>query len=89
MAEAEEFLRDHPAVQQRFDRVAELIDGFETALAMELLATVHWVAAREGAITPDEAIIKTYAWGERKRMFKEEHIRIAWKVLHDKGWLPA
>jgi hypothetical protein len=66
-----------------------LIDGFETAFGMELLATVHWVATREDATTPEEAIAKTYAWGNRKRMFQEEHIRIAWKVLNDKGWLGA
>jgi len=87
MAQAQEFLKDHPAVQSRFDRVGELIDGFETAFGMELLATVHWVVTREGAVTPDHAIAKTYAWGDRKRMFQEEHIRIAWKVLNDKGWL--
>jgi len=89
MAQAEEVLKDHPAVQQRFNRVGELIDGFETAFGMELLATVHWVATREDATTPEEAIAKTYAWGNRKRMFQEEHIQIAWKVLNDKGWLSA
>ena len=35
MAQAEEVLKDHPAVQQRFNRVGELIDGFETAFGME------------------------------------------------------
>lgn len=89
MAQAEEFLKDHVAVRERFDRVGELIEGFETAFAMELLATVHWVATREGAVTPEEAITKTYAWGPRKQMFQEAHIRIAWKVLNDKGWLAA
>lgn len=89
LAEAEEFLTNHPTVRDRFDRVANLIDGFETAYGMELLATVHWVATREGAKTVDDAIAKTYAWGERKQMFQEEHIRIAWQVLNDRGWLAA
>jgi len=89
MAQAEEFLKDHPAVQQRFDHVSKLIDGFETAFGMELLATVHWVGTREGAATPEDAIARTYAWGERKKMFQEEHIRIAWKALGDRGWLSA
>lgn len=88
ITEAEEFLKDHPAMRARFDRVGDLIEGFETASGMELLATVHWVAAREGAATAEEAIAKTYAWGERKRMFEENHIRIAWLTLEEKSWLP-
>jgi len=43
--------------------------GFETPFGMELLATVHWVCAREGAKTAEEAIELTYAWNERKRAF--------------------
>jgi O-acetyl-ADP-ribose deacetylase (regulator of RNase III) len=84
---AEEFLSDHPRIHQRFNRVANLIEGFETPFGMELLATVHWVAAHEKAITMQQAIEKTYAWNERKRMFKEQHIQIAWTMLDRKGWL--
>lgn len=85
--EAEHFLQTHAETCQRFDRVADLISGFETPYGMELLATVHWVATRENASTPDEAVTKTYAWNERKLMFREEHIRLAWSVLHSKNWL--
>ena len=54
---------------------------------MELLATVHWVARQETASTADEAVAKVYAWNDRKRMFREQHIRIAWELLGGKGWL--
>jgi len=87
MEVAEEFLADHPDVRKRFDRVVDLIKGFETPLGMELLSTVHWVATREGASSVAEAIDKTYAWNPRKGMFKRQHIRVAWDVLRDKGWL--
>ena len=86
-AQAETFLKHYDDTQKRFKRVVNLISGFETPFGMELLATVHWVATREGAATADEAILKTYAWNDRKRMFQEEHIRIAWEVLEQKGWL--
>ncbi len=86
-AQAEAFLKKYPYTRKRFDRVADLIEGFETPFGMELLSTVHWVAAHEGAKAPDEAVSKTYAWNARKRMFKEEHIRIAWHVLVRKNWL--
>ena len=67
--------------------MADLIEGFETPFGMELLSTVHWVAAHEAATTPEQAIQKTYAWSDRKRMFREQHIRTAWTVLERKGWL--
>jgi len=85
--QAEEFLQAHPATQERFDRVVDLINGFETPYGMELLSTLHWVAIHEGASEPDEAIAKTYAWNDRKRMFRPAHIHKAWDVLHRKGWL--
>ncbi|MGH8055640.1 MAG: type II toxin-antitoxin system antitoxin DNA ADP-ribosyl glycohydrolase DarG [Candidatus Entotheonellia bacterium] len=83
------FLRDHPATQERFDRVGKLMAGFETPFGMELLATVHWVARQEGAASADEAVERTYAWGERKRMFTAAQIHIAWKALSEHGWLEA
>jgi hypothetical protein len=54
---------------------------------MELLSTVHWVCTHEGASSEEETIQKTYAWNDRKRMFKEQHIRLAWNTLQSKGWL--
>ena len=43
--DAENFLEDHPATLKRFNRVADLVEGFESSFGLELLATVHWVAA--------------------------------------------
>lgn len=86
-ARAESYLADHPETRQRFDRVSDLVEGFETPFGLELLSTVHWVATRESASTADEAIAKVYAWNKRKRMFEERHLRVAWDVLHRKGWL--
>ena len=85
---ADRYLTNHFLTRKRFNRVADLINGFETPFGMELLSTVHWVATREDAKTAEEAIDQTYAWNERKRMFQEEHIRIAWKILEKKEWLP-
>ena len=86
VSQAEAFLQDHPATRDRFGRVADLIEGFETPFGMELLSTVHWVVARENALTLDEAVSQTYAWNNRKRMFEEDHLSVAWELLKDKGW---
>jgi O-acetyl-ADP-ribose deacetylase (regulator of RNase III) len=87
--EAEAFLNDHAETRARFERVGQLIEGFETPLGMELLATVHWVNSREGARTVEEAVADTYAWNERKRIFGEEQIRVAWEALERHGWLAS
>lgn len=89
VAVAEEFLKDHPEVHERFDRVARLIEGFETPFGMELLSTVHWAATHERAPSVAEAVEKVYAWNARKQMFKPDHIRIAWDTLSREGWLTA
>ena len=85
---AEHFLTDQPGTRERFDRVVRLIEGFETPFGMELLATIHWVAAREAAASPEEAVAKTYAWNEgKRRMFTPEQIRAAWEAMRERGWL--
>lgn len=86
-AQAERFLVDHPETHERFQRVESVIEGFETPLGMELLATVHWVASREAATTPDEAVEKVHAWNDRKLMFTPDHIRSAWTTLDEGGWI--
>ncbi len=85
--DAEEFLKGHSDTRARFDRVADLVEGFETPFGLELLSTVHWVATREGATIADDVIARTYAWNDRKRRFSPEQIRLAFNVLTKKGWL--
>ncbi|MBI5426651.1 MAG: macro domain-containing protein [Nitrospinae bacterium] len=87
VAIAEKFLEGHPATRSRFDRVTDLIQGFETPYGMELLSTVHWVMTREGASDDNEVASKVYSWNDRKKMFPEKHIRIVIEVLRKKGWL--
>jgi len=89
VAAAEEFLKDHPKVHERFDRVAKLIEGFETPFGMELLSTVHWVATREGADILNKVAERTYSWNDRKRMFSSQHLQVAWDILKENGWIEA
>jgi O-acetyl-ADP-ribose deacetylase (regulator of RNase III) len=84
---AEHFLSTREDTRQRFERVGQLIEGFETAFGMELLATVHWVISKEGAGTPEAAIERVHAWNPRKQMFEPRQIRLAWERLNQTGWL--
>jgi O-acetyl-ADP-ribose deacetylase (regulator of RNase III) len=85
--DAEAQLANEESTQSHFNRVADLVDGFETPYGLELLATVHWVATREGATTADDAADKVYNWNERKKAFTRRQVAIAFKALDEKGWL--
>ena len=87
VTDAEKFLADKDATVSRFDRVGELVEGFETPFGLELLATVHWVATHENATSSDKAVAKVYAWNARKMRFSPRQIGIAFETLSAKGWL--
>ena len=84
--EAAAYLAEHPKSRERFDRVAALVEGFESPFGLELLSTVHWVMKHERPRTPDDLVACTYAWNERKRQFTPRQIGIAADVLTTKGW---
>lgn len=89
---AHEFLaqaRSGGEEDERLARVVKLIEGFESPYGMELLASVHWVAASDGAATLEQAVERIHAWSDRKRkQMSHEHIAIAWRRLAELGWLP-
>ena len=87
--DAEELLKERAITRERFDRVGQLVAGFESPFGLELLATVHWVASRGGATTSEEVVAQTYAWGERKRRFTADQLGLAYDVLRRQGWLDS
>jgi O-acetyl-ADP-ribose deacetylase (regulator of RNase III) len=87
--DAEDFLKDEAETVKRFDRVGDLVEGFETPFGLELLATVHWVVSREKALNLDEVVAKVHGWNSRKTRFSPRQIGIAFETLRSKGWLAA
>lgn len=85
--EANQFLAHHKATRDRFDKVADLVEGFESPYGLELLSTVHWVAKVSKARTIDEVEQRVYAWNDRKRQFTSRQIELAMDVLTRKGWV--
>jgi O-acetyl-ADP-ribose deacetylase (regulator of RNase III) len=84
--EANEFLARKTDTVERINRVAELVDGFETSFGMELLATVYWVAKNEAKTIP-EIISRTHEWGIQKHKFSQRQINLAAERLADQGWI--
>jgi O-acetyl-ADP-ribose deacetylase (regulator of RNase III) len=85
--DADAFLIEHALTRSRFDRVSDLVEGFETPFGLELLSTIHWVANHEGAADAESTVALTYAWNDRKKQFSTRQIGLALDVLTKKGWL--
>ncbi|WP_198368519.1 type II toxin-antitoxin system antitoxin DNA ADP-ribosyl glycohydrolase DarG [Roseomonas rosulenta] len=81
------FLDAAAETRARFDRVARLVEGFETPFGLELLSTVHWVALDAPGVSPEEIVRRVHAWNERKRRFSPRQITLALETLTAQGWL--
>lgn len=83
------FLADQSQTRERIERVAELVEGFETPLGLELLATVHWTMRRDGASDLESVTGAVHRWSERKKRFTPHQIGVAVAALSRRGWVPA
>ena len=92
LAEAEEFVKasGHAMLEKHVERVAQLIEGFQSPYGMELLATVHWVASREAGVrTFEQVLVAVKSWNERKAsIMQDAHLHAAWDRLVAQRWLP-
>jgi O-acetyl-ADP-ribose deacetylase (regulator of RNase III) len=93
LAQADAFVAEAGDEQltQHVERVARLIEGFQTPYGMELLATVHWVATRDELATEPAAALRAIgAWNVRKQgLMQAAHVQAAWERLRPEGWLRA
>ena len=86
-ADAAAFLEKRTETNARINRVAELIDGFETPFGMELLSTVHWIVKNDETTEKNTVVESMYNWGENKRKFSPRQIEIAIECLSRNGWI--
>lgn len=57
-------------------------DGYESAYALEVLASVAYVRSQEPGISLDDSIRRIESWSQRKKdLFKREHIQPAYQHL--------
>jgi hypothetical protein len=77
-------------------RVGRLIEGFETPLGMELLATVHWVATNQCLGKDLDCVMNGIAewepqqpsWNARKQaLMPRPLVAAALKRLEQESWL--
>ena len=85
--DAAKFLETHQETKKHFDRVSDLVEGFESPFGLELLSTVHWIVKNGTMSSTKEVIEQTYTWIERKQQFTPRQIELALNVLVNKGWV--
>lgn len=72
--------------RQLVDPTLRLTAGFEGSYELELLASVHWVIANQGADDTATATELVRGWTERKgRLFTDSHVAAAMAHLRDVG----
>ena len=81
------FLKNKAETQARFERVSNLVEGFESPFGLELLSTVHWIVSKEQVQTVDDVVARTYAWNSRKKQLSRRQIALAVDVLSRQGWI--
>lgn len=86
LPELKDFVQKQFSAEQRarLSNLVKLIDGFESALSLEILSTVDFVKRENPGIDRDGIVDKIYNWSDRKRkLFQPKYIDIAAGHLSD------
>ena len=83
----ERFFERRDETRERFERVVDLVAGFESAFGLELLATVHWILDHETDGPMEDVVARTHAWDERKKQLSPRQIGLAADTLIEKSWI--
>lgn len=87
---AEDFLQQngYEDATKAITKLGHLIEGYESPYGLELLSSIHWLAAHEGHAPVEKIIIELIAWNSEKRgRFSENSIRSAFERLESDGIL--
>lgn len=70
----------------RLKNLFKVIEGFESSLSLEILASTHYLKSSDPGMTEDQLFSKIQDWNQRKRnIIKKEYINIALNHLQNYG----
>jgi hypothetical protein len=78
--EVSDYIKKELASEQRsrLKNLIDLIDGFQSALSLEILATVDFIKETKRVTKQEDIIAAIHGWSERKKkLFYEKYIQIA------------
>lgn len=87
--EADNFLENDKEAEDCLTKVGKLIDGYETPLSMEVLATVHWVVKYENYQPDNIDGIKDFVqkWNKHKASWRDSYFKKAISRLENCCWV--
>ncbi len=88
LKEVSEYVRKELSSEQkiRLSNMVKLIDGFQSALSLEILATVDFIRKDKPGMSQEEMMQTIHNWSGRKRkLFQEKYIQIAINHLDEYG----
>jgi O-acetyl-ADP-ribose deacetylase (regulator of RNase III) len=86
--EVESFINNNlsSGQKERLESLFKVIEGFESSLSLEILASTHYLKSTNSDLTEDQLFNKIQGWNERKRnLIKKEYINLALNHLHNYG----
>lgn len=85
LSEVSEYVRNELSQEQKdiIKQLTKLIDGFQSALSIEILASVDYIKKENPGISKEDAVLKV-KWSERKKqLFQDRYLDVAWKHLEN------
>lgn len=88
LEDAKRHILDRSEVAERIDRVRELVDGYESQYALELLASVYWLIKKGNSTDAATVTRELRNWNSHKAgLYGERQVAIALDTLHERGWV--
>lgn len=86
LQEVSDYVKKELSVEQRniIKQLTKLIDGYQSALSIEILATVDFIKKQNPGISKNDVKVRIKDWSERKsQLFQDKYVDIAWKHLEN------
>lgn len=75
-----------PLSQNNNRKVLKIIDGFESAFAIEVLASVAYIRKEHTGISLADTVVAIRNWSERKaRLYADGYVKVAYEHLDEVG----
>lgn len=86
--EVQDYLKKNLNAEQhmRLKNLFEFIDGFESALSLEILSSIHYLLEENPKLNSDDLLLKIQEWNNRKKeLIDKEQVEIALKRITEYG----
>lgn len=86
--EVQDYIKKNLTPEQhiRLKNLFEFLYGFESALSLEILSSIHYLLMENSRLGPDDLLVQIHAWNHRKKqLIDKEQIEIALNHIREYG----